>query len=48
MIWNIGAIAASRHPRRLKFVRNILLAATAIPGIFPPVMIDVALDQDKR
>ena len=48
MIWNIGAIAASRHPRRLKLVRNILLAATAIPGIFPPVMIDVALDQDKR
>jgi hypothetical protein len=48
VIWNIGAIAASRHPQRLKLVRNILLASTAIPGIFPPVMIDVALDQGKR
>jgi hypothetical protein len=48
VIWNIGAIAATKHPRRLKLVRNILLASTAIPGIFPPVMIDVALDQDKR
>jgi hypothetical protein len=48
VIWNIGAIAASRHPARLKLVRNIMLASTAIPGIFPPVMIDVALDHDKR
>jgi len=48
VIWNIGAIAASRHPARLKLVRNIMLASTAIPGIFPPVMIDVALDKDKR
>ena len=47
-IWNIGAIAASGHPRRLDLVRKILLASAAIPGIFPPVMIDVLLDQAKH
>src|SRR5262245_42780722 len=48
VIWNIGAIAASGHPRRLDLVRKILLASAAIPGIFPPVMIDVMLDQAKH
>ena len=48
VIWNIGAIAASGHPRRLDLVRKIMLASAAIPGIFPPVMIDVMLDQAKH
>ncbi len=39
--WNIGAIAASGHPRALDLVRRILLASAAVPGAFPPVMIDV-------
>jgi patatin-like phospholipase/acyl hydrolase len=47
-IWNIGAIAASGHPRRLELVRKIVLASAAIPGLFPPVMIDVLLDQAKH
>lgn len=47
VIWNIGAIAASDRPRRLELVRKIILAATAVPGMFPPVMLDVLLD-DKR
>ena len=42
--WNIGAIAASGHPRALDLVRRILLASAAVPGAFPPVMIDVMLD----
>jgi len=41
IIWNIGAIAASGHPESLELVRKILLASAAIPGAFPPVMIDV-------
>ena len=48
VIWNIGAIAASGHPRRLDLVRKIVLASAAIPGLFPPVMIDVLLDQEKH
>jgi predicted patatin/cPLA2 family phospholipase len=41
IIWNIGAIAASGRPEALDLVRKILRASAAIPGAFPPVMIDV-------
>jgi len=44
VIWNIGAIAASNHPRALDTVRRILLASSAIPGAFPPTMIEVTLN----
>ena len=42
--WNIGAIAASGHPRALELCRQVLLASAAVPGVFPPVMIDVTVD----
>ena len=42
--WNIGAIAASGHPGALDLVRRILLASAAVPGAFPPVMLDVTAD----
>jgi predicted acylesterase/phospholipase RssA len=41
IIWNIGAIAASGQPGALDLFRKILLASASIPGVFPPVMIDV-------
>jgi len=44
VIWNIGAIAKSGHPRALDLVRRILLASAAVPGAFPPTLIDVTLD----
>lgn len=44
VVWNIGAIAASSHPRRLELVRKIMLASTAVPGMFPPVMLDVLVE----
>jgi len=44
VIWNIGAIAASGHPKALDLIRRILLASASIPGAFPPMMIDVTLD----
>src|SRR3954452_1479778 len=47
VIWNIGAIAASNHPRALDTVHRILLAPSAIPGAFPPTMIEVTLDGAK-
>jgi predicted acylesterase/phospholipase RssA len=40
-IWNITKIAASRHPGAVELVRDVLVASAAIPGAFPPVMIDV-------
>jgi predicted acylesterase/phospholipase RssA len=44
VIWNIGAIAGSGHPRALETVRRVLLASSAIPGAFAPVLFDVTLD----
>jgi predicted acylesterase/phospholipase RssA len=44
VVWNIGAIAKSGHPRALDTIRRILLASAAIPGAFPPTMFDVTLD----
>ncbi len=44
IIWNIGAIAASNHPRALDTIRRVLLASAAVPGAFPPTMIDVTVN----
>jgi hypothetical protein len=41
VIWNIGAIAASGRPYALDLFRKILLASASVPGVFPPVMINV-------
>lgn len=41
VVWNMGAIAAKADEASLKLFRDILAASTAIPGLFPPVMIDV-------
>jgi len=39
--WNMGAIAAAGGDAALKLFRDVLLATSAIPGLFPPVLIDV-------
>lgn len=44
VIWNIGAIAASGHPRAADLVVDVLLASASIPGVFPPVFIQVEAD----
>jgi predicted acylesterase/phospholipase RssA len=44
VIWNIGKIAASGNPKALDLVRDILVASAAIPGAFPPMMIDVEVN----
>jgi hypothetical protein len=41
VIWNIGAIAESGHPKSRELIIDILMASSAIPGVFPPVMLDV-------
>ncbi len=43
-IWNIGAIAASGRPDARDMVIKILLASSAIPSVFPPVMFDFDVD----
>jgi Patatin-like phospholipase len=44
VIWDIGAIASSGHPKAREFIVDILMASAAIPGVFPPVMLDVSHD----
>jgi predicted patatin/cPLA2 family phospholipase len=41
VLWNIGAIAKSGHSGAPDLVRRLLLASASIPGMFPPVLIDV-------
>jgi predicted acylesterase/phospholipase RssA len=43
VIWNIGAIAASGHPRSRELMIDVLLASASIPAVFPPVMVDVTV-----
>jgi predicted acylesterase/phospholipase RssA len=47
VIWNIGKIAASGSPDALELVRDILVASAAIPGAFPPMMIDVEVEGQR-
>lgn len=41
VIWNIGRIASTGHPKAGQLIRQILLASAAIPGVFPPSYIRV-------
>jgi predicted acylesterase/phospholipase RssA len=47
VIWNVGAIAASGHPKAVELVRTLMIASASIPAAFPPVMIDVEVDGKK-
>ncbi|MEY2700843.1 MAG: hypothetical protein RIQ52_1598 [Pseudomonadota bacterium] len=44
VIWNMTRIAASHHPSAMQLFHQIMLASAAIPGAFPPSMIDVEVD----
>jgi predicted patatin/cPLA2 family phospholipase len=47
VVWNMGAIAAKGDDAALKLFRDVLAASTAIPGLFPPVMIEVEANGKK-
>ncbi|WP_293346579.1 patatin-like phospholipase family protein [Phenylobacterium sp.] len=40
-IWDMGAIADTGGKRALELFRSVLVASASLPGIFPPVMLDV-------
>lgn len=42
VVWDIGAIANSTLPNRMQLIHNIILASAAVPGVFPPILVDVA------
>lgn len=41
VVWDMGAIASSRHPNALKLFRDVLTASSSIPGAFAPTLIEV-------
>lgn len=41
VVWDMGAIAASGHPKALDLFRNVLTASASIPGAFEPTLIEV-------
>jgi Patatin-like phospholipase len=41
VIWDMGAIASQGDVNALKLFRQILVASTSVPGVFPPVLISV-------
>jgi hypothetical protein len=47
VVWDMGAIAASASPEHYKLFRQVILASAAIPGVFPPVLIDVAAGERR-
>ena len=41
VIWDLSAVAASAEPDRREMFAKILLASSAVPGIFPPIYFPV-------
>jgi len=48
VIWDMGRIASSGDPLALELFRNVLLASAAIPGLFPPVYVEVRAGGELR
>lgn len=46
VIWNMGEIASSKHPKALDIFRDVLLASASIPGVMPPVYFNVQIGSD--
>jgi len=44
VIWDIGAIAASDYPHKMKLIHDVLRASAAIPVAFSPVVIPVVAE----
>jgi predicted acylesterase/phospholipase RssA len=41
VVWNLGEIASSSSPNARALIADVLLASSAVPGLFPPVNIAV-------
>ncbi|MEM9029472.1 MAG: patatin-like phospholipase family protein [Pseudomonadota bacterium] len=47
VVWNLGALAASKAPGAMALFHRVVLASAAIPGVFPPVRIAVNADGQR-
>ena len=48
VVWDITRIAATGHPEAKNLIHKVLLASAALPGLFPPVYINVEAPDGKR
>ena len=44
VVWDMGAIASSGRPDTAQTYRDVILASSAVPGFFPPVMFDAEIN----
>jgi hypothetical protein len=44
VIWDIGRIAESSAPNRVRLFQDVIMASAAIPGAFPPIYFEVEVD----
>jgi len=44
IIWNLTKLATYQDPKALELFQTLLVASAAIPGAFPPVLIDVEVN----
>nr|WP_295110930.1 patatin-like phospholipase family protein [uncultured Caulobacter sp.] len=44
VVWDLGEIATHGGDEALKLFRNLLVASSSVPGIFPPKLIEVEVD----
>jgi predicted patatin/cPLA2 family phospholipase len=47
VVWNIGKIAASGAPGALDVIRDVMVASTAVPLAFPPMMMEVEANGER-
>jgi predicted acylesterase/phospholipase RssA len=47
VVWDMGAIAQRGGKEARDLFRNVLVASASVPGVFPPVMIEVEKDGKK-
>lgn len=47
VVWDIGGIACSGRDDALELVRKVVLAATAVPALLPPVEFDVTVNGQR-
>lgn len=43
-LWNMGAIASVGGANATRLFRKVMIASASVPGVFPPVMVDVEAD----
>lgn len=44
VVWDLGAIAAGNDPQKLDLIHDVLLASCSVPGLLPPVPINIQID----